>query len=45
MQSIIVGKRLYETRPVGRGKLRCVIRVPISNIYAPLSKIHLRSSG
>ena len=37
LQSIIIGKGLHETAPVGRGKLRHEIRVPISNNYARLS--------
>ena len=38
LQSKIIGKRLCETAPVGRGKLRGEIRVPISNnlaLHAP----------
>ena len=34
LQNIFVGKRLRETGPAGRGKLRREIRVPISNNYA-----------
>ena len=36
MQSTIIGKRLSETVPAGRGMLRHGFRVPISN-YARLS--------
>ena len=37
MGSRILGKRLRETAPAGRAKLRREIRLPISNNYAPHS--------
>ena len=37
LQSLIIGKRLRETAPAGRAKLRREFRVPISNNYARFS--------
>ena len=39
LESTIIGKRLREMAPAGRGKLRRKFRVPISNNYACLSII------
>ena len=37
LQGLNIGKRLRETVPAGRTKLRREFRVPISNNYARLS--------